>query len=84
MFETCFGVLGCSVIVMRNADDNPKAVNNSRSLGFKGALVENLNGKGKDAWIFTLTDDGWRNSRLNMKERRNGQQQGQFEHPEPI
>jgi hypothetical protein len=27
VFETCFGALGCGVIVMRNADDNPKAVN---------------------------------------------------------
>lgn len=73
VFDTCFDRLGCSVIVMRNADDNPKAVNNSRALGFKGSLVRNLNGKGKDAWIFTLTDDDWRISRLNMKERRNEQ-----------
>lgn len=64
IFWTCFDALGCQMVVMRNNESNTRAVSNSRRLGFSGVLIPRLNGRNEGKWIFTLTDDAWKKSRL--------------------
>lgn len=64
VFGTCFDAMGCQMVVMRNSAQDEATVANSRRLGFTGLLLPRMRGRDHDEWLFTLTDDAWKASRL--------------------
>lgn len=66
IFGLCFDVMGCQIVVMHNKASDHVAVNNSRKLGFQGQLMRRMCGRNEDQWMFTMTDDEWAHSRLNI------------------
>lgn len=70
LFGTCFDVMGCQMVIMKNGVENTVTRKNSERLGFTGHLIPRLGGRGKDLVLYTLTDDQWRESRFNTKARK--------------
>lgn len=68
MFAIPFDQWGCQMVVLRVAEDNERMVRIAQKFGFDGHLIPRLGGRDKGVWIFTLTDDAWRQHR---SERRN-------------
>lgn len=64
IFGICFDTMGCQMILMRNSAKDEATVDNSRRLGFTGILLPRMRGRYEDEWLFTLTDDQWKSSRL--------------------
>lgn len=64
IMSTCFVTMGCQMVIMRNSARDEDTVSNSRRLGFTGILMPRMRGRDEDEWLFTLTDDQWRTSRL--------------------
>lgn len=60
----CFDNMGCQMVVMRNAESAASTVSNSERLGFKGVFLPRMRGRDEGEWLFTLTDDDWKSSRL--------------------
>lgn len=60
----CFDSMGCQMVIMRNSAKDEAVVTNSRRLGFTGTLLPRMRGRDEDEWLFTLTDDDWKASRL--------------------
>lgn len=60
----CFETMGCQMVVMRNAEHAVNTVSNSERLGFKGVFLPRMRGRDEGEWLFTLTDDDWKTSRL--------------------
>ena len=68
VFGLCFDTLGCQMVLMRIGESNAKSVRNAQKLGFEGVLIPRLQSRDEGQWIFRLTDDAWRNSRLRGRE----------------
>lgn len=66
VFGTCFGALGCQMVVMRGDEKNVAMLRNSERLGFSGHFIPRLGGRDTGQWLFTMTDDDWRENRLNQ------------------
>ena len=64
IFSTCFDVMGCQMVIMRNSARDDRTISNSRRLGFTGILLPRMRGRDEDEWLFTLTDDAWRSCKL--------------------
>lgn len=60
----CFDTMGCQMVVMRNAEHAANTISNSGRLGFKGVFLPRMRGRDEGEWLFTLTDDDWKASRL--------------------
>lgn len=67
VFGLCFDVIGCQMAVMRVPESNAKSVRNAQKLGFDGTLIPRLQSRTEGQWVFRLTDDAWRASRLNVR-----------------
>lgn len=60
----CYDTMGCQMVMMRNSARDEATVANSRRLGFEGVLLPRMRGRDHDEWLFTLTDDQWKTSRI--------------------
>lgn len=67
VFSYAFDVLGCQLVALRVSQTNARMVNIAEGLGFIGYLIPRLRGRDEAEWIFTLTDDDWRNSPYRRK-----------------
>lgn len=65
IFNYAFAVLGCQMVVMRVSAINARMTNIANRFGFNSYLIPRLRGKDEDEYIFTFTDDQWRESRFN-------------------
>lgn len=60
IFGYVFDQIGCQIVVMRVSERNARMVDIAERFGFSGALIPRLRGRDEAEWIFTLTDDQWR------------------------
>lgn len=67
MFAIPFDQWGCQMIILRVAEDNGRMVRIADRYGFDGVLIPRLGGRDKGVWIFTLTDDAWRQNRFERR-----------------
>lgn len=67
IFTYVFDLLECQMVVMRVSEYNVVMVNIAERFGFKGYLIPRLRGKNESEWIFTMTDDQWRESPFNPR-----------------
>lgn len=67
IFTYVFDLLKCQMVVMRVSENNAVMVNIAERFAFKGYLIPRLRGKNEGEWIFTLTDDQWRESPFRRK-----------------
>lgn len=67
LFTYAFDLLECQMVVMRVSEINTRMVNIANRFGFSGYLIPRLRGKTEGEWVFTLTDDQWRDSPFNRK-----------------
>ena len=67
VFNTCFDVMKCQMIVMRGMIGNDPMIRNSEQLGFVPMTVPRLGGRTQDMVLFFLTDDDWRASRFRKE-----------------
>lgn len=64
VFRLCFDMMQCQTVAMRVAADHERMIENALRLGFDATRLPNMRGRGKDEWLFTLTDEAWKASRL--------------------
>lgn len=67
IFTYAFDLLECQMVVLRVSETNTDMVNIADRFGFRGYLIPRLRGKNEAEWIFTLTDDQWRDSPFRRK-----------------
>lgn len=67
IFAIPFDQWGCQLVVLRVAEDNDRMVRIARRYGFDGVLIPRLAGRDQGAWIFTLTDDAWRQTKFERR-----------------
>ena len=67
IFGYVFDQLACQAVVMRVREDNPRMVRIAERFGFEGVLIPRLAGRATGLWIFTMTDDQWRDHRFNRR-----------------
>jgi len=60
IFGYVFDQIGCQLVVMRVSERNGRMVKIAEKFGFDGHLILRLRGRDEAEWIFTLTDDQWR------------------------
>lgn len=62
VFAYAFDLLECQLVVMRVSEINTRMVNIAQRFGFKGYLIPRLRGRDEGEWIFTFTEEQWRDS----------------------
>jgi RimJ/RimL family protein N-acetyltransferase len=67
IFGYVFDQIACQTVVMRVREDNPRMVRIAEKFGFDGVLIPRLAGRNTGLWIFTMTDDQWRDHRFNRR-----------------
>ena len=60
IFGYVFDQVGCQMVVMRVSERNARMVGIARKFGFDGHLIPRLRGRDEAEWIFTLTEEQWR------------------------
>lgn len=60
-----FEEIRCQMVVFRVAPENKRTRRLLKALGGQETIIPRLRGRNKDDVIVTLTDDDWRQSRLN-------------------
>ena len=60
IFGYVFDQIDCQIVVMRVSERNSRMIEIAKRFGFKGYLIPRLRGRDEAEWIFTLTDDQWR------------------------
>lgn len=60
IFGYVFDQLACQLVVMRVSERNERMVGIARKFGFDGYLIPRLRGRDEAEWLFTLTDEQWR------------------------
>lgn len=60
IFAYPFDQLGCQMVVLRVSERNTRMVRIAQRFGFDGYLIPRLRGRDEGCWIFTFTDDQWR------------------------
>ena len=65
MFHLPFNMLGCQMVVLRVSERNSNMIHIARSFGFTEVYIPRLRGRDEGEYIFTLTDDQWRDSPYN-------------------
>lgn len=63
MFKLPFELLGCQLVVLRVSERNTNMVRIARSFGFNETHIPRLRGRDEGEFIFTLSDDQWKESR---------------------
>ncbi|WP_273727475.1 N-acetyltransferase [Brucella gallinifaecis] len=64
LFSLVFGGFKNQLVVMRVSDRNQSMIRIARSFGFSETFIPRLRGREEGEFIFTLTDDEWRNGRF--------------------
>ena len=64
IFAYPFEQLGCQMVVLRVSERNERMIGIANRFGFTGHLIPRLRGREEAEWIFTLTDDAWREHRF--------------------
>ena len=65
MFHLPFHTLDCQMCVLRVSERNKVMVHIARSFGFGEVFIPRLRGRDEGEFIFTFTDDQWRDSPYN-------------------
>lgn len=60
IFGYVFDQIGCQMVVMRISERNDRMIEIAERFGFQGYLIPRLRGRDEAEWIFTLTDEQWR------------------------
>ncbi len=60
IFGYVFDQIACQMVVMRVSERNERMIGIARKFGFDGTLIPRLRGRDEAEWIFTLTDEQWR------------------------
>lgn len=55
-----FDVMGCQMVAMRVSERNSTMVRIAKRFGFEGVMIPRLRGRDESEWVFTMTDDAWR------------------------
>lgn len=64
LMELVFTGFGNQLVVMRVSERNTTMIRIARSYGFYENFIARLRGRDEGEFIFTLTDDAWRNGRF--------------------
>lgn len=64
LFGLVFDGFGNQMVVMRVSEQNHAMIRIARAFGFFETLIPRLRGRDEGEFIFTLTDDAWRNGRF--------------------
>lgn len=67
MFSYPFDQIGCQMVVLQVSAKNERMVRIAKAFGFTPYLISRLRGRDEDGYVFTLTDDDWRNSKFTRK-----------------
>lgn len=67
MFSYPFDQLGCQMVVLQVSAKNTRMVRIAKAFGFTPYLIKRMRGRDEDGFVFTLTDDDWRNSKFTRK-----------------
>lgn len=70
IMAVAFDAMRCQMVVARTSAFNDRTVRMLQGIGFQGTLMPRMRGRDEDEWLFTLTDDDWKVSRLNKDNRR--------------
>lgn len=60
MFSFPFDLMDAQMVVLRVSERNKTMVSIAARFGFEGVLIPRLRGRDEAEWIFTLTDEAWR------------------------
>ncbi|MEQ9634601.1 MAG: GNAT family protein [Devosia marina] len=60
IFGYVFDQLGCQLVVMRVSERNTRMIRIAEKFGFTGYLIPRLRGRDEAEWVFTLTEEKWR------------------------
>jgi len=67
MFSYPFDQIGCQMVVLQVSANNERMVRIAKAFGFTPYLIKRMRGRDEDGYVFTLTDDDWRNSKFTRK-----------------
>ncbi|WP_245489078.1 GNAT family protein [Mesorhizobium sp. M7D.F.Ca.US.004.03.1.1] len=67
MFSYPFDQIGCQMVVLQVSAKNERMVRIAKAFGFTPYLIKRMRGRDEDGYVFTLTDDDWRNSKFTRK-----------------
>lgn len=62
MFFLPFDRLECQMVVLRVSESNEPMIKIARKFGFSEVFIPRLSGRNEGSFVFSLTDDDWRNS----------------------
>ena len=65
MFHLPFACLGCQLVVLRVSERNTGMCQIARKFGFSKVYIPRLRGRDEGEFIFSLTDDQWKESPYN-------------------
>lgn len=60
IFEYVFDQIECQLVVMRVSERNERMIGIANKFGFDGVLIPRLRGREEAEFIFTLTEEQWR------------------------
>ena len=69
MFAFPFDMMGAQMVALRVSEKNKTMVSIAKRFGFEGVLIPRLRGRDESEWIFTLTDDAWRDNPIAKRYR---------------
>lgn len=67
MFSYPFDEVGCQMVVLQVSAANTRMVRIAKAFGFTPHFIARMRGRNEDGYVFTLTDDAWRNSKFTRK-----------------
>lgn len=67
MFSYPFDEVGCQMVVLQVSAANERMVRIAKAFGFTPHFIARMRGRNEDGYVFTLTDDAWRNSKFTRK-----------------
>lgn len=60
IFGYVFDQIGCQAVVMRVREGNDRMVRIAKRFGFVGVFLPRLSGRNQGLWVFTFTEEQWR------------------------
>ncbi|MER9028179.1 MULTISPECIES: GNAT family protein [unclassified Mesorhizobium] len=67
MFSYPFDQVGCQMVVLQVSAKNERMVRIAKAFGFTPYLIKRMRGRDEDGYVFTLTEEDWRNGRFTRK-----------------
>ncbi|ESX06788.1 hypothetical protein X769_09075 [Mesorhizobium sp. LSJC268A00] len=67
MFSYPFDQIGCQMVVLQVSAKNERMVRIAKAFGFTPYLIKRMRGRDEDGYVFTLTEEDWRNGRFTRK-----------------